>query len=848
MQNSENNKEPLEQADTTSLPEKISGHKKSEGPASAGRRAYKETIRLFIKMLVTIFLCEAAIMVFLHFLSLKRGWNIVADPLLLTILGTPILYWLLVRPIWLVLEQRNLAIEELKSEKNFAEALIKTTQVIILLLDEEGRIEHFNPYMERVSGYRLEEVKGKDWFTAFLPEHDQKRIRELFFKARSGIQTKGNINPIVTKDGRQREIEWSDKILTDTNGNVVGLLSTGQDITERKKAAEAVCEKEEQLDNLLSNVDAVILEGDPFDIYYVGGQVEKILGYPKEQWFSEPGGPVAFWSKIIHPNDKDKIDICRQAITNCENHSFEYRMIASDGREVWFYDAVTVESQNGEPIKTRSVMIDITERKKAEETLRESEGKYRSIFETAANLITSVNEKGVIVECNNRAREVLGYEPDELIGQPMSKIIPPEYLGKAQKGLNEILTEGYSYNNEYKMVRKDGTLVEVATNSSGLKDENGRYVRTICIIDDISERKKTEKELEKQKYYLERAQDIGRIGTWELDIEKNILVWTDENYRIFGVPKGTELTYEIFLDRVHPDDRGYVDKKWKAALNKEPYDIEHRLLVDGELRWVREKAEVEFDENGNCICGIGFTQDITERKKAERKLLDYQAKLKSLASQLSLTEESERRRIAIELHDQIGQGLVFSKIKLDELHQSATSSELTKALDEICNNIGKIIQDTRSLTFDLSSPILNELGFEAAVGEWLDVQVGAKHGIETEFVDDGQQKPLDEDIRALLFRNVRELLVNIVKHAKAHKVKVSIGRVNEHIHIDVEDDGKGFDSAKVISTAIEDTKFGLFSIRQRLEQLGGQFEIDSEPGRGSKITMTAPLKLTKSPK
>jgi signal transduction histidine kinase len=239
---------------------------------------------------------------------------------------------------------------------------------------------------------------------------------------------------------------------------------------------------------------------------------------------------------------------------------------------------------------------------------------------------------------------------------------------------------------------------------------------------------------------------------------------------------------------------------------------------------------------------VHYIFDISNRKQAEQKILDDQAQLKSLASQLSVTEEQERRRIAIELHDQIGQSLVFSKFKLEDLQQSATSSELTKALDEICNYIGQIIQDTRTLTFDLSSPILHEFGFEAAVTDWLDVQIRQKHGIKTEFEDDGQPKPLDDDIQALLFRNVRELLVNIIKHAHAHKVKVSIRRVNENIRIDVEDDGKGFDAVKVTSNAAKETKFGLFSIRQRLEQLGGKFEIQSEPSNGSKFSMKVPIK------
>ena len=142
--------------------------------------------------------------------------------------------------------------EALKSERDFAGSLIETTQAIILLLDPEGRIRHFNSYMEQLSGYRLEEVKGKDWFTIFLPKRDRKRIRELFLRASGGIQTHSNVNPIVTKDGCEREIEWYDKILKDTNGDVVGLLSTGQDITERKQAEEELRISRDYLDRILN--------------------------------------------------------------------------------------------------------------------------------------------------------------------------------------------------------------------------------------------------------------------------------------------------------------------------------------------------------------------------------------------------------------------------------------------------------------------------------------------------------------------------------------------------------------------------------------------------------------------
>ncbi|HWQ49929.1 MAG TPA: PAS domain S-box protein [Methanosarcina sp.] len=126
--------------------------------------------------------------------------------------------------------------------------------------------------------------------------------------------------------------------------------------------------------------------------------------------------------------------------------------------------------------------------------------------------------------------------------------------------------------------------------------------------------------LEKNKEDFDRAQAVGNIGSWRLNVCKNELAWSDEAYRIFGIPRGTHLTYETFLSKVHPDDREYVDKEWKAGLEGEPYDIEHRIIVDGKIKWVREKAYIEFDKDGAVIGGFGITQDITERKKAEEAI------------------------------------------------------------------------------------------------------------------------------------------------------------------------------------------------------------------------------------
>ena len=268
-----------------------------------------------------------------------------------------------------------------------------------------------------------------------------------------------------------------------------------------------------------------------------------------------------------------------------------------------------------------------------------------------------------------------------------------------------------------------------------------------------------------------------------------------------------------------------------------------------ELTWIRKdrrrlhtivSAAPMFDDTGNFRGGFGVKIDITPRKLAEKKLITYQNKLRSLASELSLAEERERRLIAAELHDRIGQTLAMTKIKLGALRELALSPNLVKGLDEIRGLIEQTIRDTRSLTLELSPPILYELGFEAAV-EWLTEQIQEQHGILIQFESDSQLKPLSQDVRVLLFKVVQELLHNVVKHAQARTAKVSLRENGDKIKIVVEDSGVGFDTDENKSRIGQMGGFGLFSVSERLDHLGGHFEIKSKPGHGTRVAILAPL-------
>ena len=227
-----------------------------------------------------------------------------------------------------------------------------------------------------------------------------------------------------------------------------------------------------------------------------------------------------------------------------------------------------------------------------------------------------------------------------------------------------------------------------------------------------------------------------------------------------------------------------------------------------------------------------------EQKEAEKHIKIYQKQLQSLISQLAIVEEHERKNISEELQDNIGQYLAITKIKLTELRKSYPTIE--KELDEIRNMIEQTIEFTRSLTYELSSPILYQLGLEEAI-EWLIEQIRGKNDITVDLASDGKLKSFKGELSVQLYNTVRELLLNVIKHSKAKKVVVSISNNGDNIQVEIKDDGIGFDILETEAYSVENKKFGIFSIRERISSLGGTFEIVSQTGQGTSATVVVPV-------
>ncbi len=204
-----------------------------------------------------------------------------------------------------------------------------------------------------------------------------------------------------------------------------------------------------------------------------------------------------------------------------------------------------------------------------------------------------------------------------------------------------------------------------------------------------AKRKQAVESLKQNQFYLAKAQELGHIGTWELDLLQNRLVWTDENCRIFGVPVGTVVNYEIFLEIVHPDDRQYVDREWKAALQRKPYEIEHRIVVDGTVKWVREKADVEFDTDGKPVNAIGFTQDVTERKQLEERLMQSQ-KMESIGTLAG--------GVAHEFNNILGGITGYTEIAIDDVAEGGPVAESLEQILKLGNRAREVVKEILSFS------------------------------------------------------------------------------------------------------------------------------------------------------
>lgn len=468
----------------------------------------------------------------------------------------------------------------------------------------------------------------------------------------------------------------------------------------------------------------------------------------------------------------------------------------------------------------------------------------------------------VFREVNHRLCEMSGYAREELIGQSVRMLHPSgaayEAVGRAAYPQ---LAEAGVARVDAQMRRKDGTVRDVALCMSLV--EPGDPARgVIATVLDITDYLRNQAELRTARARLETALAAGELGLYEGDLVTGD-VDVDARFLLqLGLPPDADITIERWLGMIHPDDR---ERLRAAAADTvagriSEYGTEYRIRhADGRWRWLLDRWQVYArDAGGEVQRVVGVHLDITERKTAEAALAELNrtleariaertaevqhqaAQLRALARQLTRTEQRERKRLATILHDHIQQLIVAAQMQASQLARAAGTEPLRTAALDVGDTLTEALAASRSLTVELSPPVLHESGLVAGLN-WLAGRMHERHGLSVRVDAERDAEPPGDELRFPLFECARELLLNVVKHAGVGVATLTLSRLPDGTtRLGVADDGRGFEPDSLRDLQPEAMSFGLFSIRERLANLGGRMELESVPDCGTRVALFVP--------
>ncbi len=729
------------------------------------------------------------------------------------------------------IEAQNL----LMRQNDILQTIVNNIPVMLCFYDAEGNIGMTNDEFTRALGYSSEDFTARNALELCFP--DERYRREALALLLSGEPGWRDFL-LRHKDGGQVVSSWAHVRLT--NGSYLGI---GIDIRERKRFENRLRESEERYRMLVElSPDAIGVELDGI-LQFVNSTAVKLLGAKTAGDII--GRPIF---DFVHPDHRKLVERQFKLLRRKRQplSMMEERIVRLDGGTVDVELAASPVAFENRPAN-QVVLRDITQRKQVEDRLRRSAQQLQQqaeLLDLAHDSIVVNDMEGRIVFWNRGAEQTYGWTRDEVVGKIGHELLKTRFPLNLIEITAKLLSQG-RWNGELTHTTRSGRTIIVSSRWALQRDDEGRPTGILVIDRDISQQKRAELETLEARRFAESITNTVQESLLVLDRDLKVVSANQTFYRTFQVaPEETEgrYIYEIgnhqwdipalrtLLEDILPHDSSFEDFEVEQDFER----IGHRTTLLNGRRIYRETQETE-----QILLAI---MDTTLRKEQDRKIQEHQQQLAALTEELLLTEERERHRLAVVLHDSIGQSLAFSKRELGVVQRN-TPPSVKDAIEYVKKQIDDAIRQTRSLTFELSPTTLHTFGLEAAVEE-LTEQFTEREGLRCHFETTEEGKPLTEQVKTLLYRAARELLTNAAKHAEASDVFVRIDRVDNSIRMVVEDNGKGFDVARIGETIEQREGFGLLSIRERLTHIGGTFAVQSESGQGTKVTLTAPLHPT----
>ena len=742
-------------------------------------------------------------------------------------------------------KQAEAALRE--SEARFA-ASTQASRSYVWQMDPEGLITYVSPMVEEVLGRRPEEIAGRLHFYDLLPKENREEIKKFGLARMARREAiSGFENRNVAQDGRLVWVSSSATPLFGSDGAFLGYQGIDTDVTGRKQAEEALRVSEAKYRQLHETMrDAFATADMRGRLQESNPAFRKLLGYSAAELRKMTYRQLTPRKWQIREAQIVKDQVLARGYSDV--YEKEYRR--KDGTLVPVeLRTILIRDATGKATGMWASIRGIAERKRAETALRQSEAKYRLLFENMGDSFAALDLHGRLIDCNPAFEKLVGYSRKEVLRLHLADITPKEWMAVEKKAVAQMRRRGYSKRFEKEYVRKDGTRVPVELQGSLIRDAQGRPAGLWAIIRDVSERKRAETALRLAHDELERR---VRERTAELESSREALVQSEEQFRqmaenvqdafwlidakswkvlyvspaflrIWNRPPAKDVA-RWFAD-IHPEDRERVAQAFRNGMKTGvPATITYRLIrPDGAIRWIESSGSMIRDARGRPSRAAGLHRDVTERRRMEAEILN--------------AAEAERQRIGRDLHDSLGQSLTAIGYLADAVREDLVRRQRPEAQD--VRKLGRLIEKTAEQSHALARGLLladvKRGGLAAALQE-LAFRTQELFGIACRYAGPAEIPPLDPNVAGQLYRIAQEAVANAAKHGKAKRIDLRLAPTRGGLLLSVRDTGQGISPRMPKGAGL-----GLDIMRYRAGMIGATLEIASQPGRGTTVKCRLPL-------
>lgn len=508
-----------------------------------------------------------------------------------------------------------------ESQERFR-SLVESATDAIVVADHRGRIVSWNRAASTFFGYAEAEILGRP-LTDLMPARYRDAHQKGLQRLRAGGEARliGKVVELegLRKDGSEFPLELSLATWqTQTETFFSGII---RDISERKQVQAMLAASEERFRSLVSNIPGAVYRCacDPhWTMEFLSDEIQGLCGYPASEFL---GNRVRSYASVIHPDDRAMVERqVHEAVAQRRPYVIEYRLLHSDGDVRWVYEKGRGVFEDGRVRWLDGVIVDMTERKRIEAALRESEERFHQLAEQIREVFwLSDPEKNRIYYVSPGYEQIWGHPCDTLYASPrawLDAIHPDDRPRVLEAALTKQV--GGEYDEEYRIVRPDGSERWIRDRAFPVHDATGRVFRIAGLAEDITERKRAEEARRASEERLRLALRAADLGVWDWDLRSGRVYWSETIEGFFGLPSGSfPGTHAAYLDLIYLEDRGSVLQAVQNAIEgRAAFEIEHRVVrPDGTLHWLAWSGQVMKDPDGTAVRMLGTVRDVTAIKR-----------------------------------------------------------------------------------------------------------------------------------------------------------------------------------------------------------------------------------------